>query len=425
MSETEPESHYRWVVMSASLVLVALSYGSASAFSVFLKPLVEEFGWPRGAASLAYSFNMVASGLFAIAMGAVADRYGTRRVALLGITFLGLGLILSSRTSHLWQLYLSFGLVAGGMGFGSLNAPLVANVTGWFERNRGLATSITFSGTGLGVMVLSPLSRYLITTYGWRTSFLILGILCWVIGFPLALLIRTRLAATLALTGEVSSPVSGSDPPVLGPHAKDSCKAEVSQLLWRMRSAILCCCITMSIPLVHVVAYAQDQGIPKMAAATLLGVIGGFGFVARILMGLVSDRIGGRSTLLLCSILQTAGVLGLLMVHGLWSLYLFGSLFGIGYGGILPQYAIITRQTLGSQAIGRTYGTISMFGTGGTAIGGALGGFLFDLSGTYTIPFGLAVLSGITNILLALSLLNMKADASPSPVLQAKSPSLS
>ncbi|MBI3015071.1 MAG: MFS transporter [Candidatus Tectomicrobia bacterium] len=425
MSATEPESHYRWVVTSASLVLVALSYGSASAFSVFLKPLVEEFGWPRGAASLAYSFNMVCSGLFAIAMGAVADRYGTRRVALLGITFLGLGLILSSRTSHLWQLYLSFGLVAGGMGFGSLNAPLVANVTGWFDRNRGLATSITFSGTGLGVMVLSPLSRYLITTYGWRTSFLILGVLSWTIGFPLALLIRTRFSAHFASTSQALASATAPDPHVPGPPLKNRPNGELSQLLWRMRSAILCCCITMSIPLVHVVAYAQDQGIPKMAAATLLGAMGGFGFVGRILMGFVSDRIGGRSTLLLCSILQTSGVLGLLMAHGLGTLYLFGSLFGIGYGGLLPQYAVITREAMGTRVIGRTYGTISLFGTGGMAIGGALGGFLFDLSGTYLLPFGLAVLSGIANILLAVSLLHMKVESSPTPVLQAKSPSLS
>jgi len=417
MNTGSEESPYRWIVMSASAVLIALSYGSASAFSVFLKPLVEEFGWPRGATSLAYSLNMVCSGLFAIVMGAVADRYGTRRVALLGIAFLGVGLIFSSRTSQLWQLYLSFGLLAGGLGFGALNAPLIANVTGWFDRSRGLATCIAYSGTGLGVMVLSPLSRYLITSYGWRTAFLILGIIAWSIGFPLAFLIRTRFAAKLASANPAPLPVAlSSEISAL----KNSTKVELSQLLWRMRSAITCCCICMSIPLVHVVSYAQDQGIPKMAAASVLGVMGGFGFIARIGMGWVSDRIGGRSTLLLCSILQTSGVLGLLMVHGLWPLYLFGSLFGIGYGGILPQYAVITREAMGAKVIGRTYGTVSLFGTGGMAIGGALGGFLFDLSGSYLLPFGLAVLSGIANILLALSLLHMNVEDSPSSVLQLK-----
>lgn len=418
------QNPYRWAIVGASALLVALSYGAASAFSVFLKPLVDHFGWHRGAASLAYSANMLSSGVFAIGMGALADRYGTRRVALVGVFGLGLGLILSGRITHLWQLYLTFGLLAGGVGFGSLNAPLVANVTGWFEHNRGLATSITFSGTGLGIMMFSPLSRYLITASGWRNSFLILGGLCWAVGFPLTLLVRSQFTAQRASPKPVRRAESRPArlPPVLS--RADSLPRDLRLVLWRLRGAILCCCICMSIPLVHVVAYAQDLGIPKMAAASILAVIGATGFGARIAMGFVSDRIGGRATLLLCSVLQTSGVVGLLLSRNLVPLYLAAALFGVGYGGILPQYAIITRDVMGSRAIARIFGTISMFGTGGMAIGGALGGYLFDLSGTYLIPFGLAAAAGIANGVQALALLRLKMETSPAPANPVKGLSL-
>ncbi len=167
---------------------------------------------------------------------------------------------------------------------------------------------------------------------------------------------------------------------------------------------MFCCCVCMSVPLVHVVSHATDIGIPKLTAASILGVTGALAFPGRIVMGFLADRIGGRRALLICSGIQTTMVLGFLLSESIMSFYVVAALFGIAYGGIIPQYPILTRELFGTKELGRLFGSVTLFGTSGMATGGYLGGFLFDLSGSYTLPLLVAFTFGGINFLIALSL---------------------
>ncbi len=299
----------------------------------------------------------------------------------------------------------------GGWGYGALAAPLAANVNRWFTRTAGLATGIIYAGSGLGVMVLPPLSRYFINLFDWRTAYLFLGFVAWILMIPAALLLRSHVDRK---EGDPAHHTHGSSVP----HATtiETRSTTIPPSIWWLRAAMFCCCICMSVPLVHIVSHATDIGISKLAAAGILGVTGAFGFPGRIGMGFLSDRIGGRKALLLCSGIQTSMILGFVFSQGLMSFYIVAALFGIGYGGIIPQYPILCREFYGTKALGRLFGSVTLFGTSGMATGGYLGGFLFDLSGSYTLPLLVAFLFGMFNILIAVSLVLRETPGLPQPL---------
>ena len=394
---------YGWVIVGASCVLMSVSYGSGLTLAVFLKPLTAEFGWSRGVTSLAYSFNMLLAGCFAPLMGYLSDRIGVRKVALFGAGLVGLGLALTSQIHSPWHLYLFQGLLMGGWGYGALAAPLAANVNRWFTRRAGLATGIIYSGSAIGVMLFPPLSRYFINLFGWRTAYLYLGLAASILVIPAALLLRPHVDRA---EGDMAPEPAHHTfaPSVRHATAIETLSTTAPPSIWWLRAAMFCCCVCMSVPLVHIVSHATDIGIPKLAAAGILGVTGAFAFPGRIGMGFLADRIGGRRSLLLCSGIQTSMVLGFLLSHDLLTFYIVAALFGIGYGGIIPQYPILCREFYGTKALGRLFGSVTLFGTSGMATGGYLGGFMFDQSGSYTLPLMVAFIFGGINFLIALSL---------------------
>ncbi|MFQ5846616.1 MAG: MFS transporter [Candidatus Methylomirabilales bacterium] len=413
-SEARAGFFYGWVIVAASCLLMSLSYGSGLTMAVFLKPLSEEFGWSRGITALAYSFNMLLAGFFAPFMGHLSDRIGIRRVALFGAAMVGLGLGLASQVHSPWHIYLFQGLLMGGLGYGALAAPLAANVNRWFTRTPGLATGIIYAGSGIGVMFLPPLSRYFINLFDWRTAYQLLALCAWILMIPAALLLRPHESREAR-----GAPKPLRAPPRPPPHREEGPAVPFPATppsIWWLRAAMFCCCVCMSVPLVHIVAHATDIGIPKMAAAAILGVTGATAFPGRIGMGMLADRIGGRRALLLCSGIQTSMVLGFLLSHTTASFYIVAALFGIGYGGIIPQYPILCRELYGTKALGRIFGTVTLFGTSGMATGGYLGGLLFDLSGGYTLPLLIAFLFGGINFAIALSLVLRQAAELPQAV---------
>lgn len=413
---TEPRGasgfFYGWVIVAASCVLMSVSYGSGLTLAVFLKPLSAEFGWSRGVTSLAYSFNMLLAGLFAPLMGHFSDRIGIRQVALFGASLVGLGFVLTSQIYSAWHLYLFQGLLMGGWGYGALAAPLVANVNRWFTRSAGLATGIIYSGSGIGVMFLPPLSRYFINLFGWRTAYLLLGLVAWILMIPMAFLLRPQGDHKEGnVTPDPAHHTLGSQ--VRHPTEIETLSTTTPPSIWSLRAAMFCCCVCMSVPLVHIVSHATDIGIPTLAAAGILGVTGAFAFPGRIGMGSLADRIGGRRALLLCSGIQTTMVLGFLLSHELVTFYIVAALFGIGYGGIIPQYPILCREFYGTKALGRIFGSVTLFGTSGMATGGYLGGLLFDLSDSYTLPLLVAFLFGAINFMIALWLVARQTPGLP------------
>jgi MFS family permease len=394
---------YGWVVLAAAFLVIMVGIGTMFSSGVFLIPLQQEFGWTRSQISLASFLNWIVFGLFSFLFGTLSDRIGTRRVVVFGGLMLGLGMMLSGFTRQIWHLYLTFGLL-GGMGVGALYVPLSATATRWFTTNRGLALAIVSAGNGTGILAIAPFARYLISTYDWAAAFVIIGLLAWVIILPAALLVRNSPAdigydAYGADDGLVSSRALGKDEQ--GMDKLSGREAAKTPTFWVIALTHFLCCAAHSGPIFHMVPYAMDIGIAKMAAATILGISGFMSIVGRVGAGVIADRVGAKHTLVTLLGLQAVGIVLYLWAGPFWTFLALAVVFGLGYGGVMPLYAILTRQSFGARVMGTMYGAVFGISAIGMGIGAYLGGFIFDQMGTYMGLYVVSFLLGVAAIMLA------------------------
>jgi MFS family permease len=340
----------------------------------------------------------VAYGTGSLMWGVLADRWGARRVVVAGGLLLGLGLVVSSRITELWHLYVWFGGVVG-VAAGAVYAPLTTTATRWFTVNRGLAVALVSAGTGLGTFVVAPLTRWLISTYDWRMAMLLLGDLTWLVIAPLGLLIRDApgLVAGRA-KGAVSLLQIGRAPQ-----------------FWLIALTHFACCIAHSGPIFHMVTHAMDQGVPSMAAATILGMSGLASLAGRVITGIAADRWGAKRTLITMLSLQAPAIFLYLFSHGAGGFYALAILFGASYGGVMPMYALLTREYFGARAMGTAYGAIFMLQAIGMGLGAYGGGWVYDHLGTYAWLFGMATAMAAAAILFALPLHPPRTARTPAP----------
>jgi MFS family permease len=370
---------------------------------VFLIPLQQEFGWTRSQISLASFLNWIVFGLFSFLFGTLSDRIGTRRVVVFGGLMLGLGMMLSGFTRQIWHLYLTFGLL-GGMGVGALYVPLSATATRWFTTNRGLALAIVSAGNGTGILAIAPFAHYLISAYDWAAAFVIIGLLAWVIILPAALLVRNSPAdmgydAYGAEDGAVASRAMGKDEQGIG--RLSGREASKTPTFWVIALTHFLCCAAHSGPIFHMVPYAMDIGIAKMAAATVLGISGFMSIAGRVGAGVIADRAGAKNTLITLLGVQAVGIVLYLWAGPFWTFLALAAVFGLGYGGVMPLYAILTRQYFGARVMGTMYGAVFGISAIGMGIGSFLGGFIFDQMGTYMGLYVVSFLLGGAAIMLA------------------------
>src|SRR5262245_19149812 len=288
----------RWIIVVTAIVIVGFGVGALFSLAVFLKPMQESMAWSRASISAVALWMWVAYGIGSLAWGVLADRWSARGVVITGGALLGLGLVASSRITSLWQLYAAFGGIVG-VAAGAFYAPLTATATRWFAARRGLAVALVSAGTGLGTFVVAPLTRWLIGAYDWRVAMLILGDLVWLVIIPLGLLVRDAPAEGVA--------AGGPDVPV----------SEIFQSpqFWLIVLTHFTCCVAHSGPIFHMVTHAIDQGIPTMAAATVLGISGLASLMGRVISGIAADRWGSKPVLIAMLGLQAPAI----------SLYLFTS----------------------------------------------------------------------------------------------------
>jgi MFS family permease len=351
-----------------------------------------EFGITRSQASLPYSATMVGFGLGSILMGRLTDRFGVMVPVLIGAVCLGLGFIAAGASSGLWQFTLVQGLLIGLLGISAAFAPLVADTSMWFTRRRGIAVAICASGNYLGGAAWPPVLQHYFETVGWRTTFTGVGIFCIVTMIPLAFVLRRKPPA-LNLSGRST--------------ADGQTKIDISR---NALFALLCfagvsCCVAMSMPQVHIVAYCGDLGFAAARGAEMLSVMLAFGVVSRLASGWICDRIGGLRTLLLGSGLQGVALLMFLPFDGLASLYVVSALFGLFQGGIVPAYAIIVREYFPLREAGWRVGTVLTCTLLGMALGGWMTGVIFDLTGSYRAAFLNGIGWNLLNLLIAFWLL--------------------
>ena len=364
---------YGWVVVAASAAIICVGMGALFSLGVFLVPIERATGWSRGAISTVALLNWVAMGVGSFCWGALSDRIGGRGVAVAGGLLLGLGLVLASQAQALWQFHASFGILVG-FAVGAFYAPLTSTVTKWFVAGRGLAVALVSSGIGLGILLIAPLARALTSAWDWRIAMLAVGDLAWLVIIPSSLLIRDDAPAAAAAAAPASPRISRGG--VLR-----------TPQFWTIALTHFACCAAHSGPIFHMVTHATDQGVPPMAAATALGVSGLSSIAGRIGGGLIADRIGVKRTLIAGLALQAAMIAAYLLARELWTFYALALVFGIAYGGVMPLYALLTREFFGEKVMGTAYGAVFLISSLGMGVGSLAGGVFYDRLGAYAWLF--------------------------------------
>lgn len=376
-----------------TLGLVVLGNSSMYVVSVVLPAVQAEFGIGRADASLPYTLMMVCLGLGGLWTGRMADRHGLTPVLLMGAAAVCAGFVGAGMAGSIWMFGLAHGLM-GLIGSAATFAPLMADTALWWNRRRGIAVAICASGNYIAGSFWPPLVQYGIDTVGWRTTYTGMGLVCGLGMALLALRMRQRpplVQAAPAAGASANATTSGRDRPFgLSPGR--------AQLL--LCVAGVACCVAMSMPQVHIVAYCSDLGFGSARGAEMLSLMLACGIVSRLVSGMVCDRIGGIRTLLLGSTLQGIALLMFLPFDGLVPLYVVSAMFGLFQGGIVPSYAIIVREHFAPQEAGARVGAVIMATLVGMALGGWLSGWVFDLTGSYRAAF----LNGIGWNLLNLSI---------------------
>ncbi len=391
----------RGVIVAASLAMLLIGTGSVYLLVVSLKPIAEDFGWPRAAPSLGYSLQYLGSGIGSIAMGYWLDRSGMARPALLGAVMIGFGGLSMTAIAAQWQLFILYGVVMGLLGHATLFSPLLANVVRLYARGRGMAAGIVASGQTLAGALWPPVFRYFNDQFGWRETYFWYGLFVLCTMVPLSFVF-----------GRPSARPAGDGP---GQHAGNRTMRESppgadrdtglglspSALQTVLCIAIVGCCIAMSLPLAHLVAYATDLSHPYVRAAEMLALMLLTSTACRlVLVGVLVERLGSLGALFAFSAVQAVAVALLVVVDGLAALYIVAAIFGLGYGGILPIYPVIVRERLPAADAGRRTATVILFGGIGMALGGWLGGAVYDLTGGYAPAFLLGVAANLVNLVI-------------------------
>jgi MFS family permease len=397
------ESSYRWVVLAAAGMMMLASAGMSQAFSLFVKPMAADFGGARGDISIAYTIYMVGFGVGSFVMTWLADRVSMRLLLLIAAITYSAGAILSGLAHTLWALYLAFG-VLNGSAIGSLVGCLTYLVAQWFAARKGLALGILLAGMGLGVFASSMTASMMMESYGWRGTFIVLGVAALLVNCPMLLLIRERTVARASQNGvdQISPPRTQSAPGTAGA-VWSTATAVKTWSFWSLSATFFCCCLSHSGPLLHYIPYASDLGITAQGSALLVTIMGLASVVGRTGLGALSDWLGGKPTLFVCLVVQML-MAAWALVFTSWAAWVsFAIVFGISYGGVFPLYPAITRGYFGAEGTGGIYGFQLMLSTIAMGLGGYLGGYLFDLFGTYRVSFLTSVAIGTLSILLLMT----------------------
>jgi MFS family permease len=388
------------------MAVVAVGSGVTFSLAIFLRPLEEEFGWSRSLISGVALVNWVIFGLGALAWGACSDRLGTRRVVLAGALVLGAALLLSSQARAAWQLYAAFG-VLGAAGAGAFYAPLSATIARWFTARRGLALGLLNCGMGLGIFVVPPLARGLITALGWRWAFALFGLLTWVVILALVPRLHDHPAERHVLPYGGAAPDPGRPPA----EAVRAGAAFRHPTFWLISLIHACCCAAHSGPIFHMATHAMDLGVATMTAASMLGLSGGTSLVGRIGSGLLADRVGARPALVGMLTLQAVTLSFYLAADTAAALFPVALVFGIAYGGSMPLYALVAREVFGERVLGAAFGGIFFISCLGMGVGAYAGGLIHDLLGSYWALYLASTVVGGAAILAALALRPARAAA--------------
>src|SRR5215475_6562937 len=391
----------RWRVVVALFVVTSCIATAVSTFGVFLPVLSDTFGWSRGAVSVVLSINLMLGGLAAFPVGRIADRSGPRAVLATTVAIGAVGFMLSSCIDALWQLYLSYGVLVG-IGMSSIYVLTAATVARWFDARRGLALAIVLSGFNLGWLTGGPLAAFLIAHWGWRTAYVVLGILVAAVGVPVSLFVRyPRAASTRVVTP--------------GAPAAARRAAFGDARLWFFVTAWCFLGLVFMMVTVHSVSYARDRGLPLEQASLALSAFGIGAVSGRLLAGAAADRFGAVATMRVCLLIQCGALAALLIGLPTWTVVGALLLFGLGASGADNTFVKAVSDVFGLAALATIMSVVGLGWRSGAAIGPALAGFVHDVRGSYTPSFAFAVLALVVGwMLFRLGSAPRRASSAPS-----------
>lgn len=400
-SGTKRRFFYGYVIVAAGFLITLISIGIIRTFGIFLKPISTELNWSRGMASGAYSVFMLFTGLFSIMTGRINDKLGPRLVLTACGLLSGLGYLLVSQTTALWQLYLFYGVVIS-LASSCTYVPLLSTVARWFTKRRSAMTGIVASGIGFGTVVMSPLAGWLMTNYDWRASFVVLGSIALVFITLLAQLLRRDPGQIEASPyGESGASSEKVNQQLRGLSLQQAIQ---SPQLWKICALFSSHLFGQQVILVHIVPYATDLGISTTIAANILTTIGALSIVGIITTSSVADRLGIRPALIIDFAVVSIALIWLLFAREIWMLYLFAAVFGFGYGGIVVQQSPIVAELFGLRSHGTLFGIVMSGAMAAGALGAFAGGMIFDVTGSYRVAFIISIALSVSGLLLAVSL---------------------
>jgi MFS family permease len=390
------EGPYAWFRLAVSLLISTIGGVGMWSVVVVLPAVQAEFDVGRGDASLPYLTLTIGLAVGGVAMGRLTDRLGIITPLFLGSLALAIGYFLASRAQSLWEFALVHGVLIGLLGSSATFGPVIADISHWFTRNRGIAVAICACGSYMAGAVWPPVIQHFVEAFGWRQAYAGIGGICLVTILPLSLLLSRRRPAAAVVDGQ-DQDYSG------GPAAVPSLSPGALQTL--LVVAGVSCCIAMAMPQVHIVALCVDLGYGSARGAQMLSVMLGSGIISRLAFGLMADRFGPLPTLLLSSTLQALSLLLFIPFDGLAPLFMVSLLFGLAQGGIIPTYAAIIREYFAPEQAGARIGLVLSATLTGMAIGGWMSGAIFDLTLSYDAAFLNGFLWNLLNIAIAVYLL--------------------
>jgi MFS family permease len=390
-----PRFFYGYVIVAAALFMAIVMWGARLSFGVFFSPVLEEFGWTRAATSGGFSLTWVFTGLLSIAVGRLNDKFGPRLIMTIAGFVVGLGYLFMSQLSSIWQLYLFYGLISIGMS--AVLVPTLSTVARWFVKMRAFMTGVVLAGTGIALMVIVPAANQAILNYGWRTAYIIVGIVVIVIVVIAAQFLRRdpyQLGKLPYGYDGTSTSASGAGTP--GLFFREALR---THQVWLISLVYFCTYFIYNIFLVHTVIYATGEGFSSVQAVAILAFLGGAGIAGRMLMGIFADRIGNKQAMVLGAGLMMITLFWLLTAKDLWMLFLFGAVFGFGHGGMATMESPIVAHIFGMRSHGVILGLVFFSDTVGGAIGPFLAGYIFDVTRSYHLAFFLCATLGVVNLI--------------------------
>jgi MFS family permease len=376
-------SGYRWIVVSASALILALAMGSiVNGMSAYVVPLENLHGWDRADVSLINVSGIMGLAFGGLLMGSVADRFGTRSVVLFGSTIMGLSYAASALADQLWQYY-TLMFIAGFFGAAGIFAPIMALVGKWFPVGAGLAIGIASAGQALGQGFVPFGSAVLINSLGVSASLAITGGLMLVVLLPLAVLLKP---AEVAKGGQGSSVGDKDYPPI-------------RLVVPMMCLAIFLCCTSMSVPLMHLVPHIQGRGYSADQAGGVIFLMLMVGVLGRVTFGKLADVIGAIPAYMIATAWMTLLIYGFILIDDLSAFYIYAPIYGFGYAGVMTGVLATVAAHTPPARRGFAMGVVTMFGWFGHANGGFLGGYLYDMTNDYASAYGIAALAGALNLL--------------------------